>query len=210
MFQIITNGLYRFCEWITKLACLNLLWLMFTIAGLGVFGLFPSTTAMFTVTKKWLEEGEDVRLFKTFYHTFKEEFWRSNGLGIIITGISLIFYVDLKILTMMTDDAYYVGIPLLSLLIICSVILLYLFPVYVHYKGTYLQLFKNAFLISVAKPFHTFTLIMSVLGLSYIVFYHITIVLFFSGSLIALVMTGLCQKAFQSIEVAKSKYQHVS
>lgn len=210
MFQVITNGLYRFCEWVTKLACLNLLWIMFTFVGLGLFGLFPSTTAMFTVTKKWLAQREDIQLFKTFYKTFKKEFWRSNGLGLIIIGISFVFYVDFKILTMMTEDAIYIGIPLLCLLMICSVMLLYLFPVYVHYKGTYLQLFKNAFLISLSKPIHTITLITGVFGLSYIVFYHITILLFFSGSLLALVMTALCQKAFHSIDLIKSKYQHVS
>jgi uncharacterized membrane protein YesL len=67
MIHIVTNGVYRFCEWVTRLAYLNLLWIMFSLAGLVVFGVMPSTIAMYTVTRRWLTEDVDIPIFKYIF-----------------------------------------------------------------------------------------------------------------------------------------------
>lgn len=39
----IMRGLYTVTEWIYRFAIVNLLWILFTIAGLVIFGFFPAT-----------------------------------------------------------------------------------------------------------------------------------------------------------------------
>ncbi|BDG36084.1 DUF624 domain-containing protein [Saccharococcus caldoxylosilyticus] len=51
---LLDGKLYRVCEWITRLACINILWMLFTLAGLIVFGIAPATVALFTIVRKWL------------------------------------------------------------------------------------------------------------------------------------------------------------
>ncbi len=46
------GGLYRICEWVMRLAYVNLLWIGIFWLGLVVFGFFPSSAAMFAVVRK--------------------------------------------------------------------------------------------------------------------------------------------------------------
>ncbi|WP_045514978.1 DUF624 domain-containing protein [Neobacillus niacini] len=48
------------CQWITRLAYINLLWLFFMSVGLFVFGAAPSTAAMFTIMRKWIKGETDL------------------------------------------------------------------------------------------------------------------------------------------------------
>ena len=56
-----------FCEWVLKFFYANLLWFVFTMLGLGVFGFMPATTALFSVTRKWIMGKTDIPIFKTFW-----------------------------------------------------------------------------------------------------------------------------------------------
>lgn len=73
MVHSLTNGLHGFCVWVMRLAYLNLLWLLFTLAGLGVAGLMPATAAMFTVTREWVKGNPDASVFSVFLRAYKEK-----------------------------------------------------------------------------------------------------------------------------------------
>ncbi len=60
------DGYYRFAVWVTKFAYLNLLWIAFSLLGLGLFGLFPATAAMFAVVRKWINGEKDIPVFHVF------------------------------------------------------------------------------------------------------------------------------------------------
>lgn len=70
--------MYGACEAIMKIAWLNTLWVLFTLGGGVVFGWAPSTAAMFTVVRKWLLGRTDAPVFKTFYQTYKKEFFKNK------------------------------------------------------------------------------------------------------------------------------------
>ena len=71
MIHTLANGFYRFCEWVMRLAYLNLLWIGFTLAGAVIFGLAPATAAMFAVTRQWTLGKTDVPVFQTFFGRLK-------------------------------------------------------------------------------------------------------------------------------------------
>lgn len=75
-----TGKLYQACQWISRLAYLNLLWLIFISVGLVIFGVAPSTVAMFTIIRKWIQGEREMPIFSTFIEIFKREFWTSNRL----------------------------------------------------------------------------------------------------------------------------------
>lgn len=209
MIHIVTNGIYRFCEWVTRLAYLNLLWITFSLAGLVVLGFMPSTVAMFTVARKWLNDDPDVPVFKTFLEVFKKEFIKANLLGLILFGLAALFYLDFRIFGLMDGETTIMMGIFSSLLVVFGILVLFIFPVYVHYDISMLSTFKYALLIGFSRPLHAIGMVAGALGVTYLVFLHITIFIFFSGSLFSFCITALAVKAFKSIETSKGKQQTV-
>ncbi|MFC0270402.1 YesL family protein [Metabacillus herbersteinensis] len=207
MFHFVTNGVYRFCEWVTRLAYLNLLWIAFSLAGLVIFGLMPSTIAMYTVTRKWVTEDPDIPLFKTFFEAYKKEFKKANLFGLILFGTSALFYVNFRILALINAEVSIITMIFLSLLAVFGVLLLLVFPVYVHYDIRMLQTFKYALLIGLSRPLNSIAMIAGAIGVVYLILLHVTLIIFFSGSLFSLIMTALAVKAFKSIEQSYEKRQ---
>src|SRR5699024_1657289 len=95
------NGAFKWIfdmgNWLFKFIYLHTLWIIFSILGLGVFGIFPATASVFTVARKWLEEGEDVPIFQTFFHSYKSIFFQASGLGYMMTALGLFFAYDFMI-----------------------------------------------------------------------------------------------------------------
>lgn len=209
MVQVVTNGVYRFCEWITRLAYLNLLWLSFSLVGLVVFGITPSTVAMFTVVRKWLAGDTDFPIYKTFFAAFKKEFVKANIVGLILFGIAALFYVDFMIFGLMNQEPTYVTVIFTSLLTVFGVLVLFLFPVYVYYDIPLSSTFKYALLISFSRPLHSLGMAAASIGLTFLILQHITIIIFFSGSLFAFIMTAFAMKAFKSIDTSKRDGQTI-
>src|SRR5690625_7635570 len=78
---------YRFTVWVVRLVYVNLLWILFTVIGLGVLGIMPATAAMFAVVRKWLRGEDDFPIFTTYKDAYKEEFLKANLLGYILAII---------------------------------------------------------------------------------------------------------------------------
>src|SRR5699024_2683932 len=91
-------GAYRFSVWLTRLAYLNLLWIAFTIIGLGIFGFMPATTAMFAIARKWLHGEVDIPITKTFWQQYKASFFQTNILGLLLGGVGYLLVVEFRIL----------------------------------------------------------------------------------------------------------------
>lgn len=75
--------------------------------------------------------------------------------------------------------------------------LLYVFPVYVHYDIKVLQVIKNSFFIMVLYPIITFIMIFMAVIVLYLMFQKPSSTLFFSGSAISLIIMYFANLAFQ-------------
>lgn len=84
MIHSVANGLNHFCTWVMRLAYLNVLWILFSLAGLVVFGLMPATAAMFTVAREWAKGNTDAPVFSVFFGRLKRNggHHRSSGLSL--------------------------------------------------------------------------------------------------------------------------------
>ena len=196
------GSLYHYMDWALKLAYLNILWLMGIIIGAGIAGFFPSTVAMFSVLRKWTQaEEEELKVFAHFKQEYKKEFLNSNKYGYSWAVLGVILYVDLQFFRgIPTIWALIVSLFFFILGVIYIVGLLYAFPVYVQYKLTLKQYFKNCLLIVLSNPLFS---ILMVLGFYFPYFLMMKVpglLPFFGGSLISLVLMIISNRMFEKLK----------
>ncbi|PYZ98957.1 hypothetical protein CR205_10415 [Alteribacter lacisalsi] len=87
-----TSGtIYRVSEWLMRLAFLNVLWFVFTLIGLGLFGFYPALIAACRMLGEW-KCGRNPRYLKTFVSVYKQVFLRANSVALpalFVTGVIL-------------------------------------------------------------------------------------------------------------------------
>lgn len=180
------DGIYRLTVWIANFAYIQLLWLLFSIGGLVVFGAFPATAAMFHIMRKWLLGQTDVPIFRNFWHVYKCEFLKVNVLGYILLIIGYILYVDVNYfefnLTIIHSIGKIVAIVLIYLFIGTCI---YFFPVYIHFNFKLFDYIKYSFLFSLSSPWRTALLIAMTVATSYVFLKFPGLIIFFFASLIS-------------------------
>ncbi|WHY67717.1 DUF624 domain-containing protein [Neobacillus sp. SuZ13] len=196
MNKLSMSGLYTLTEWITKFAYVNLLWIGFSLLGLVLFGISPSTVAMFAVIRKWLMGESDIPVFQTFWDTYKKEFLRSNGLGLVLAILAIIIYIDLFYIKINTSFQ----IPLYLIIFTIVITVLYIIPVYVHYEVKFIQLFKNAFFIMLVNPIPNMMMIIGFIAAIFVMKFIPALWFIFGGSITAGIIMASCYVAFQKIE----------
>ncbi|WP_408006956.1 YesL family protein [Pseudalkalibacillus sp. A8] len=199
----IINGLFKWVydmgNWLAKVMYLHFLWLIFTLLGLGVFGISPATAALFSVIHKWLEEDFDIPIFKNFYSVYKSDFLKSNSLGFILIGLGIFLYVDMNI-SQQYIKSFYVHLFLLIIIFLYMLTILYFFPVFVRYELKFFLYFKQSFYVALARPLETVAMIICLFLLFYL-FRFLPILLFFAGSsIIAYPLAWFAFRAFVQIE----------
>ncbi|SNS74203.1 Uncharacterized membrane protein YesL [Anaerovirgula multivorans] len=202
----ISNKLYQTCEWIWRLAYVNLLWMFATLAGLVVFGLLPATVAMFAVLSKWVMKEPNIPIFPTFISTYKKEFIKVNVLGLIFAVVGYIIYFNHIFLGTVDGTMHTVLLAgLFCTVFIYLITLFFIFPVYVHYDLKLFQYIKVASVIGIINPLAMITLVLS-LALLYHLFYFIPgLVPFFSVSMTGLVIMWCASTTFSRIEKKQEK-----
>ncbi|PAD69736.1 hypothetical protein CHH83_06835 [Bacillus sp. 7586-K] len=150
------SGFNRICEWIARLAYVNVLWLCFTILGLFICGIGPATVSLFSIIRKWLQKEADFPIFKTFWLSFKKEFVKANLLFFSLLFITIILYVDWVLIQSMTGILHYLFLMVFAIVaFLFSVIVLYIFPVYVQFEGDIFHYYKSAILVGISHPIRT-------------------------------------------------------
>lgn len=195
-----TGRFLRISEVIAKMAYVNLLWILFTVLGLGLFGLMPATVGLFSVTRKWVIGEKDIPVFATFWKNYRKEFFNSNLLGIILFAIGYILYVDLTYLP--TDGILFTIIR--GGLIVCGllflIILLYIFPVYVHYKWNKRMYLKYALLLGASYPHFTLCIFIGMAVLYFALIAIPGLIPFFSISILSYIIMWISYKVIQKVE----------
>lgn len=193
-------------EWIVRLVWTNILWFVFIVAGLGVFGIMPATVALFAVTRKWKMKELDVSILKIFKETFKKEFVRSNCIGLIYAAIGFFLYVDLRIAENMEGTfsvILYVFISFIILLYLNTIV--HFFPVYVHYHYSIREYIKQSFIISLISPFSTILIGIGLFFIGYLITNILGLLPFISGVLPAYWIMNVCINRFNTLERQQSQ-----
>ncbi|TDL73654.1 DUF624 domain-containing protein [Rhodococcus qingshengii] len=139
------------CEWIWRVILVNLYWVAFTILGLGIFGFFPASIALFTIVRKWLRKEIDLPVWATFKQVYFKEWKRSNGIGLVFYSIGLFLFVDIRIVEQVMTGVF-ASFLLIIFYIFVFVLLLAVgnfFSLYVHYELPTKEYIKQSFLFTI-------------------------------------------------------------
>lgn len=194
--------LYDASTWFMRMIYLNILWIAFTLLGLVVFGFFPATVSMFSITRKWIRGEKDFPMFKTFLSSYKVSFIQINIIGSLLTILGIVLYIDLRFF----QTTGSLILSLFNYLIIFAffiyfVVFLYIFPMYVHFKLKTFAYMKHALIIVLGKPIHS---IMMVVG-SFLIYTMMSMLpvmlIFVGGSLLSLVLMWIAMRSFPKHEM---------
>lgn len=202
------SGYYRYCVTLMKLAYINLLWILFTILGLGILGVAPATVAMLNIIRGWIRGDTEEPILKTFWQTYKKEFVKANMLGITYIFVGIILYVDIVYFSnpssIMTLILYYFFWVVTIIYILLG---LFMFPVYVHYENKWWQYFKSTLLVMAMNPLTAFAFVIVVGAMLFILRLLPGLIPFYSVSIIAYLIMLLSFRAFIKVDTHIEKQQ---
>ncbi|MBY0144350.1 YesL family protein [Neobacillus niacini] len=200
------TGIYNLCKWITHFAYMNILWVLFTLLGGVVFGIIPSTVAMFAIARKTAMGEEDIPVFKTYWGTYRSEFLRSNLLGLILTVMGLVWYFDLHFFRQFEGSIYtLMNFAMMMLGMVFFILLIYVFPVYVHYDLKLYHYLTYALKIGFLRPASVVFMFVGTLCTYYFLIYLPGLIPLFGITFFAYFNMWIAYKSFQNIEEVSFK-----
>ena len=190
------------CEWIWEAISANVCWIVFTALGLGVFGFFPATVALFTIVRKWLRKDTDLTVWKTFKHVYFKEWKRSNGIGLVFYSIGLFLFIDIRITERFISGVFgsFLSIILYILVIILLLAVSYFFAVYVHYEYSSKAYIKQSFLITLTSLPFTLLIGIGFFVIGYLINQYPGLIPFISAVAPAYWMMRVCLGRFAFLE----------
>ena len=194
LFQIVS-------EWLLRLIWTNLLWIGFTLLGLGIFGIMPATVAMFTVVRRWTMKDFDTPIWSLFKTTYFKEWKKSNLIGVIFALIGGFLFLDLSFSEQMTGFfSLFLYVFFLVLFMIYILTLAFFFPLYVQYTFTIKEYIKQSLFHAIAS---IKDIIILLLGLAFIVYLLAKVpglIPFLGGVLPSYWIMTICMKRFRKME----------
>jgi uncharacterized membrane protein YesL len=232
------GGLYKISEWIMRLSGTNLMWFIFSIpffitlipmlvpvqenvdpndviiqmsilaAIVAPFTLFPATTAMFSVVRKWVMGDVDVPLIKTFWKGFKENYKQSMLGGFIYALLGALLSINYTFYSNQAGNLSIVSVIFIVLMILLLASLLYFFSILSHLHMKTLLIVKNALMLTVGNPLGTIVMVASNLVILYFSFFQFTFLIpFFMGSLCATATFYLFYKTYLTIQIKQEQWE---
>lgn len=198
------GSLFRVCHIIMRLIYLNMLWLLFSVGGLVIFGIFPATIALFTVLKK-IKDGEEFSVLRVFWYAVKKNIIKGNILGYVVMLLGALLFVDILFFEML-EQTLFIGIAYFLKVIFFLFVLmaLYVFPVYISFDLNPIQAIKNSLLIGAANPLYTlFMLILSIIIITFLLLFP-RLIPIISVSLLSYTWVFFADKAICRIQKYKT------
>ncbi|WP_026702454.1 YesL family protein [Salibacterium aidingense] len=155
MVERLGNGVFSLCEWLARLAVLNGLWVVFMLAGLGIFGWAPATAAVFSVLRTAFLNGglaqlETRSMYQDFKSVFKEEFFQANAVGLLLLWGGVLLYVSGWSMTAM-DVSLFPRLLLIGVVSLFLLIFLLVFPVRAHFQTSVKNSVQYSLLLGLAN-----------------------------------------------------------
>jgi uncharacterized membrane protein YesL len=155
------------------------------LAIIAPFTLFPATSAMFSVARKWVLGDTDVPLFKTFFRSYKNNYKQAMIGGIFYAVLFAILIIDYQVYIREIEGLQFIAYLFVALMLILLISFLHFFSLLAHFHMKTLQLFKNALVLTIGRPVRSLMMVLGVVAITYISTKFTFLLPFFFGSLIA-------------------------
>lgn len=155
------------------------------LAVLAPFTLFPATSAMFSVARKWVLGDVDVPLFKTFFRNYKQNYKQAMFGGIFYAVLFAVMIIDFRVYLTQMEGFQIVAYLFIALMAILTMSLLHFFSLLSHFHMKSVQLLKNALILTIGRPFRSIVMALGVAAVLFLSFKFTFLIPFFFGSIIA-------------------------
>lgn len=195
------NMFFRILDIFAHFVLLNTLWMILCIP---IITIFPATTALYSVVRKWVTEGTDAGAIQLFFTSFKENFKKSFTIGLFWLIAGLILYVDLSILLQIEFTGRFLVITLLAFSAILYIFVsIYVFFIMVQYELSIVHTLRNALILSVSRLLHTILFLVIIAG-ALIITYYFKIFIILFGSMLAFVLYYIYHKLDHALALKSS------
>jgi uncharacterized membrane protein YesL len=185
---LVDNRFLRITEKAFDFFLLNLIWL---IMCLPIITIFPSTTAMYGVARKWIMGRNEEGVIRMYFSIFRECFWNSIALSVIWFTLGIFIYWDFHLIKANVLLLIILGI----LTLIFLSITVFLFPVLVQFETNWKNIIRNALTLAITYPLSTI-LLLAIFLLSVYLVYLFPAVIFILGSMVAYISYRICHQLF--------------
>lgn len=125
---------YSFFDTLLWIACLNLLWIFFTLAGAGILGAGPATAAAHIAIRKRVR-GEAVPLVRSFASNYFRSFGRANALALPVMAAAVALAMNWNYFSRSSGVfSQLMAAGIFVAAIFLAGVTCYLFPMYARYE----------------------------------------------------------------------------
>jgi uncharacterized membrane protein YesL len=197
MNPVLESRLYRVLQVAANFVLLDILWLL---ACLPVVTIFPATAAMTGVIRLWVESGDE-RVLAPFWEQLRENFRQAFVIGLLWTVIAAVLVTDFLFVLRGSMNPLTVAVYLVTGLvaIIYVITTVFVFPVMVTYRVSWLAVLRNSLLFGLGQ-LGTSVAAVAVIGVLALVTAVMPYALLASGSVGAYVVYRLCRRSFHRVE----------
>ncbi len=153
-------------SFLSRLADLFWLNLLFVICSIPVITIGASSTALYYVTLK-MAKDEEGYITRSFFKSFKENFIQATVIWLIFLFVMIVMFLDLRIAnggntaqifnSSAISNVVIVAVGVMAIVVMMT--LLYVFPILAQFDNTVKNTIKNSFLISVRHLPYTFVML---------------------------------------------------
>ncbi|MFA9457895.1 YesL family protein [Halalkalibacter sp. AB-rgal2] len=192
--QPILQKLYLLATWISRLATVNLLWLAFTLLGLGIFGIGPSTAAMSAVISRWIDGDNSFSVVRLFVNVYRKHFIKTNMIFLLLAIVGAVLLFNYSFIQSNGLPMFY-SILTVTMGMIHLLISIIIIPLYINNNVSVVELFKTSTLFVIGYPVNSLIIVVATSGLVMIQLFMPGLLFFFSGSAITFVVILRIKKA---------------
>ncbi|QMV43870.1 YesL family protein [Cohnella cholangitidis] len=155
------------------------------LAIVAPFTLFPATSAMFSVARKWVLGDTDVPLFKTFFRNYKQNYVQAMLGGIVYALLFAILIIDFQVYLKQMTGFQLLAYLFIALMVLLLISLLHFFSLLSHFHMKTVQLLKNALILTIGRPIRSIIMAIGAVAVLFISTRFTFLLPFFFGSIIA-------------------------
>lgn len=155
-------------QFLTRIADLIILNLLFLFTSLTVVTIGASWTALYTVTLKMVRDEEGA-IVRSYFHAFRQNFRQATLLWLAVLSLIVVMVLDMFILGRAFDSPVtLMRIPLEILVLLILMVLQYLFPYLAQFDASIKETVRNACLLALANLPKTAVMTIAAIGVVYL------------------------------------------
>ncbi|MFD1542952.1 YesL family protein [Nonomuraea guangzhouensis] len=155
------------CSELIWAARLNLLWILFTLAGGVILGLGPATVAAYTLARRHAR-GESIQAWTEFWTVYRREFVRASLLILPVAVLATVLVGNYLYFSALGPGSGALRIATFLALVVLAGVGAYLGPLYAHYDLPLWAYIPKASLLALTRPASSVLLLFALAAIAFV------------------------------------------